>query len=79
MLGNILGKIVDTEGIVYDTIKGTLENLCNELDCGFDELFVMIKPNNEDCDHKYFVYKLENKVPKFIREITLKEILSSSE
>jgi hypothetical protein len=77
MLGSLLSAVVNTEEIVYNTIKGTLEDLCDELDCSFEDLFVMIKPNNKDCEHNYFVYRLENKVPKFVREIKLKEILNS--
>jgi hypothetical protein len=35
----------------------------------------MIKPTDETFTMKFYIYKTENNVPKFIREITLKEIL----
>jgi hypothetical protein len=37
----------------------------------------MIKPTNENFDMKFYIYKMDNGTPKPVREITLKEILSS--
>lgn len=74
MLGNMLKGFIDTEGIVRDTIQQTLENVAQELQCSHNELFIMIKPINEEFDMKFYVYKIEQG-PKLIREITLKEIL----
>lgn len=74
MLGSMLGGILNTEGIVRDTIQSTLENVAIELKCSHNELFIMIKPINAEFDMKFYVYKIEQS-PKLIREITLKEIL----
>jgi hydroxypyruvate isomerase len=74
MLGNMLGGLFDTESIVRDTIQQALENIAEELQCTHNELFIMIKPINEEFDMKFYVYKIEQS-PKLIREITLKEIL----
>ena len=75
MLGSMLGGLLNTEGIVRDTIQSTLENVAIELQCSHNELFIMIKPVNAEFDMKFYVYKIEQTGPKLIREITLKEIL----
>lgn len=73
---NILGGLVDKERITHDTIQSTLENIAEELKCPWNEIFVMIKPINEDFNMKFYIYHQEQgKAPKFIREISLKEIL----
>jgi len=76
MFSNLMGGLVDKEQITYDTIQETLENVAEELGCNYKDFFIMIKPTNDDFDMKFFIYKLENGVPKMIREITLKEILN---
>ena len=52
------------------------EDVAEELGCNHNELFIMIKPIDETFTMKFYIYKIEN-TPKMIREITLKEILSS--
>jgi len=74
MFGSMLGGLFDTESIVRDTIQSALEKIAVELQCSHNELFIMIKPINEEFDMKFYVYKIEQS-PKLIREITLKEIL----
>jgi hypothetical protein len=54
-----------------------LINVSEELECSEKELFIMIKPCNEDFDFKCYVYKLDPN-PKAIREISLKEILGDA-
>ena len=76
MFGMLKG-LIDSEGIVYETIQDTLEKLSAELSVDFNHLFVMIKPTDENFEHKYFVYRLDSGKPEFVREITLKEILGS--
>lgn len=76
MFANLMGGLVDKEQITYDTIQETLENVAEELGCNYKDFFIMIKPTNDDFNMKFFIYKLENGVPKMIREITLKEILN---
>jgi len=74
MLGNLLGNLFDKEEIVRATIQKTLINVSEELKCNEKELFIMIKPFNEDFDFKCYIYKIEQS-PKLVREISLKEIL----
>jgi hypothetical protein len=77
MLGNLLGGLIDTKQITHDTIQTTLERLSEELDCTHKDLFIMIKPVDETFTMKFYVYKLEGKAPKLIREIPLSEVLGS--
>ena len=76
MFSDLMGGLVDKEQITYDTIQTTLEDVAEELGCNYKDFFIMIKPTNDDFDMKFFIYKLENGVPKMVREITLKEILN---
>lgn len=76
MFSNLMGGLVDKEQITHDTIQGTLEDLAEELGCSHTEFFVMIKPTDADFNMKFYVYRSpENAAPKFVREISLKEIL----
>lgn len=77
MLASLMGGLVDKEQITFNTIQGTLENVAEELGCNYKDFFIMIKPISEDFSMKFYIYKMEQGVPKPIREITLKEILSS--
>jgi hypothetical protein len=74
MFGNMLGGLINTEQIVRDTIQTALENVAEELQCSHNELFIMIKPVDEEFNMKFYVYKIEQS-PKLIREIALSEIL----
>ena len=76
MFSSLMGGLVDKEKITHDTIQGTLEDLAEELGCSHTELFVMIKPTDAEFNMKFYVYSCpENTPPKFVREISLKEIL----
>jgi hypothetical protein len=75
MLGNLLGSLIDKEQITHDTIQTTLEKLSEELNCTHKDLFIMIKPVDETFTMKFWVYKLEEKGPKLVREIPLSEVL----
>jgi len=74
MLG-ILGNLFDKEQLVKDTIQSTLENVAQELECSYKELFIMIMPKNEEFDFDCYIYKIIDSNPKIIRKIPLKEIL----
>jgi hypothetical protein len=76
MFGQLLGGLVDKKQITHDTIQDTLENVAQELGCSYKDFFVMIQPMDETFTMKFYIYKKENNVPKFIREITLTEILN---
>jgi hypothetical protein len=75
MFENLLGGLFDKEQITHDTIQTTLEKLSLELNCTFKDLFIMIKPVDETFTMKFWVYKLEEKGPKLVREIELSEVL----
>lgn len=75
MLGNLLGSLIDKEQITHDTIQTTLEKLSEELDCTHKDLFIMIKPVDDTFTMRFWVYKLEEKGPRLIREIPLSEVL----
>lgn len=72
----MLSGLFNTEKIVSDTIKSSLEEIAIELKCNYKDFFVMIKPTNEQYEMKFYVYKIvDNNPPTFVREISLKEIL----
>jgi hypothetical protein len=75
MLGNLLGSLIDKEQITHDTIQTTLEKLSEELNCTHKDLFIMIKPVDDTFTMRFWVYKLEEKGPKLVREIPLSEVL----
>jgi hypothetical protein len=77
MFASLMGGLVDKEQITFNTIQATLENVAEELGCSYKDFFIMIKPTNENFDMKFYIYKMDNGTPKPVREITLKEILSS--
>ena len=78
MLENMLGILgIDKEKSIRETIIKTLDILAGELDCEYQDLFVTIQPINEDFEFKLFVYHRVNGAPKFVREITLKEIVNN--
>lgn len=76
---DFLKNLFNKEQAIYDTVQSALEDIATELQVAFSDLFIMIKPTNEKFDHKYWVYKLENGVPKPVREITLKQILGEDD
>ena len=76
MIADLLGGLIDKEGAVYSKIQDTLVELSSELKCSYKDLFVMIRPIDEEGSHKYYVCGYDEKGnPKPIRELTLKEII----
>ena len=71
----MLSALFNTEKITHDTIQSTLENVAEELGCSHKEFFLMIKPTNEEFDMKFYIFKQEEKLPVFIRKISLEEII----
>lgn len=77
MLGNLLGGFIDKEAITRDTIQAALENVAEEMGVDYKGFFIMIRPMDEEFNHKYFICKYDdNGLPVKVREITLKEILA---
>ena len=58
MLGSMLGGLFDKEGMVRDTIKSTLEDLSEELQCSFKEFFVTIQPVNDSLEFKMSIVRI---------------------
>lgn len=84
MLQGLLSGLVNTEKITNDTIQEALENISNELDCSYKELFIKIATSEESFTPSFHIFKTEicenlETIPRyrFIREITLKEILGN--
>ncbi len=76
MFSNLMGGLIDKERITYDTIQSTLENIADELGCEWQNFFVMIKPTDNEYNMKFYIYRQSTgEAPKFVREISLKEIL----
>jgi hypothetical protein len=78
MLGNLLGGIMNVEGSVRETITRTLEDLSEELnEPNFKNFSITIQPINDDFDFVCLVYRRIDGNNIFVREITLKEIVSN--
>lgn len=78
MFGNLLSGLVDTEKITHDTIQSTLQDVAEELGCNWNDFAIHIKPKNEKFEMKFYIFKqIQGQRPEFVREITLKEILSN--
>ena len=74
----MLSALFNTEKITHDTIQSTLENVAKELGCSYEEFFIMIKPINKEFDMKFYIFKQEEKLPVFIRKISLEEIIGQN-
>jgi hypothetical protein len=69
--------LLNIEGQVRNTIIGTLEDLSEELnEPDFKNFSVTIQPINEKFEFICLVYHKRDGKLNFVREITLKEILS---
>ena len=78
MFGDLLGGLIDKEQITRDTIQGALERISEETGKSYKDFFIMIRPKDEEFNHKYFICGYDEKGnPSMIREITLKEILQT--
>jgi hypothetical protein len=86
MFSGLLGGMVDTEKITFDTIQSALEDVAEELGCSHKELFIKIAASDEEFSPIFHIFKTETytsleTIPrfKFVREITLKEILGKDD
>ncbi len=79
-LGKMIGGIMDVKGQVSSVIQKFLKKVASENKLKFDELFVMIKPKDENFALRFFVYKItQGSSPTLLREVTLDEILADDE
>ena len=80
MLDAIAGVFgFDKEEATFTTIQSTLQKLAKELNCNYNELWIMILPIDENFSMKFHVYKMINSKPTPIRDISLKEVLGIKE
>ena len=78
MLGNLLGGLMNVEGSIRETITRTLEELSEELnEPDFKHFSVTIQPINDEFDIVCLVYRRIDGNNVFVRDITLKEIVSN--
>jgi hypothetical protein len=73
---------IDISGIVKTTIESCLENVAEELNCSYKELFIKIVSKNENFEPEFHIYQTmpyeditKSPAQKFVRVITLKEVL----
>lgn len=77
ILGNILGFSAEQkEKMILESVQDALKSFCEELDCGANDIFVTIKPRNEDCEPRLDLYlKKDGKQPTHVREVFVKELI----
>jgi hypothetical protein len=80
MFENLLGGLIpaDTKvNSIKETITRTLENLSEELEePDFKKFSVTIQPINDEFEFVCLVYHIKPEGMKFVREITLKQIVA---
>jgi hypothetical protein len=54
----MFGNLFNVEKLTYDTIQETLLNVCEELECSYSDVFIRIKPTNEECDMEFHVMQV---------------------
>lgn len=71
---------IDPEKQTYETVQDCLKDVAEELQKDHKGFFIVIRPTDEQYNHKYYICKYDEKgniAP--VREITLKEILGKDE
>ena len=78
---SILGMLgIDPEKQTYDTVKYCLSNISEELQKTHKDFFIVIRPTDDEFNHKYYICMFDEKGNmKVVREILLKEILGKDE
>lgn len=76
MFGNLMGKLVDSEGIVTEKITQTLDDLSEELsEENFNNFWITIKPIDDEFNFVCEVFhRGQNGISK-VRQIAIKEIV----
>lgn len=72
---SFLDALINKEEATNDTIQNSLENVAEELNCSYKDLFFMIKPTDEEFNFKVYIYQTKDGKPSLAREITVKEII----
>lgn len=76
MLEQLLGGLIDKEKATYDTIQETLKDVAEELKCSPKDFIIAIKATDDNCNFKCHIMRATEKGNVWVREITLKEIIS---
>ena len=80
MLAGMLGGMFNKEQATKETIQDALEKFSKEAGLKFTDVFITIRPIDQEFNHRYYLCTYDEKGnPKMLRELTLKEILDSSE
>lgn len=82
MLSSLMGGLVDKEQITKDYITDALSLAAQEFKIARKELMFFIKPINDEFEFKIYIihWDAEKNIPKkFLREITVKEIVESED
>jgi hypothetical protein len=81
-ISSLIGGIVDTEKVTRDTIQGALEDVAEEIGCSYNELFIKISATDNEFNPVFHIFHTKpmqdfENIPnyRFVREISLKEIL----
>ncbi len=76
MLENLISGLFDKEQMIYDKIQNALIDVADELKADHKDFFIMIRPTDEDFNHKFFICKYDEKGnPVKVRNMKIKEIL----
>lgn len=81
-LESMMGGLIDKEQITKDYIKDALSLAATEFKIERKELMFFIKPINDEFEFKIYIihWDAEKNIPKkFLREITVKEIVDAGE
>ncbi len=82
MFANMMGGLVDKEQITKDYITDALALAAKEFNLDRSELIFIIRPIKEDFTFKVYISQCEPATgmpKKFLREITISEIVSDAE
>lgn len=78
MLG-MLGGLIDVEGLVKDKIQDALENVAAEINVSHKELFFTIEPLDQEFNFRVMICKRDNGSAKYVRELTVRDIVGSAD
>jgi hypothetical protein len=77
MLGNLMGSLIDSEGIVTGKITQALDDLSEELEeDNFSNFWITIKPMDDEFNFICEVFHRKPSGIEKVREITIKEIVN---
>ena len=86
LLDSVLGSVVDIPQQAKDKIQSALDKFAEELKCSHKDLFIMIKPSDEEFNFKCYLYCRVNGKMEIVknengkdREVSIEEILNAEE